>query len=461
MTREEGWAGFGNALAAPGASDLRLLLAGAADAVARATGSDQPAVSSLLEALDYAQPAPEAAGNRAALLRLASRFDRTFRIALPHAPGLCCFGAQAAGPPEGPEQRPAWRLNASGVGLDLRAAFQNCVGEGAEFLSQLERAGDIACTARAGDLPAPTDPDRQDPGWRDAGWQDPDRPNAVLDWVAAIDLGDGSPALLPADRVLRRPPARRVLPADGPQSIGCGAGPDFATACRHALLELVERDAAAQWWRGGRRGHALPPDPGLHAALFGLMRTLRGGGTGRNTWFLDITSDLGIPCVAAVSADPGGRGFACGISARPDLAAAASAALLEACQMELTAPLIGARLRVGGEAALSPADRHAASRLTGLDTMANPLLHPIPHPRSPAAALPPGATLADLVARLRQHGHPVLAADLTRPDIAIPVAVLHVPGLDREPSARIGPRLAAAIAATGGGEAHTGGISLM
>jgi YcaO cyclodehydratase, ATP-ad Mg2+-binding len=43
-------------------------------------------------------------------------------------------------------------------------------------------------------------------------------------------------------------------------STGCAAGVTVAAATLRALLELIERDAVALWWRGGRRGRAIGSD---------------------------------------------------------------------------------------------------------------------------------------------------------------------------------------------------------
>ena len=57
-----------------------------------------------------------------------------------------------------------------------------------------------------------------------------------------------------------------------------------------------------------------------------LLPRLRQRATRRRNWLLDITTDIGVPCVAAVSCGANGFGFAFGLAARPTLKASARSA---------------------------------------------------------------------------------------------------------------------------------------
>jgi ribosomal protein S12 methylthiotransferase accessory factor len=248
---------------------------------------------------------------------------------------------------------------------------------------------------------------------------------------------------------------------DWPLSIGCAAGPTAEAAALHGLLELVERDAAALWWRGGRRGRLPPLDDAATEAAAGMLRALRRDAAGRRSWLLDITTELGIPCIAAVSCGPDGRGFCCGTAAGLTLAAAAEAALREMCQMELAHEVVQAKRRERGDEALNEVDRRHAARFTGIDAAGCTLLHPLP-PAFPARLPEAGdAPLRLLAERLAGRGLPVFTVNLSAGDNVIPVVRVLCPGLQPEPSASIGERLLAAIAATGGGDTYTGRIPLM
>src|SRR6185503_12025757 len=88
-------------------------------------------------------------------------------------------------------------------------------------------------------------------------------------------------------------------------SNGCAAGNTIEEAILQGLFELVERDAMAIFWynRVPRPALALAPgDPFVDAML------AWNASHGRTLWTLDLTTDLGIPAVLALSANvEGGR----------------------------------------------------------------------------------------------------------------------------------------------------------
>src|SRR5262249_26452850 len=147
-------------------------------------------------------------------------------------------------------------------------------------------------------------------------------------------------------------------------------------AALHGLLELIERDAASLWWHGGKRGRAVPRD--VEAAMAALLGELRAGvAAPRRSWLLDITTDTGIPSVAALSCRPDGFGFAFGLAARGTLQAAARSAVLEMCQGELAYAVVEAKRRERGDAALNPKDHTHMQRATTVNANGCALLHPV------------------------------------------------------------------------------------
>jgi ribosomal protein S12 methylthiotransferase accessory factor YcaO len=136
---------------------------------------------------------------------------------------------------------------------------------------------------------------------------------------------------------------------------------------------------------------------------------------------LDITTDNGVPVVAAVSLDRDGRGMACGLSSRLTASDAAKAAVLEMCQMEMAAPIAEAKRAESGDAALNEADRRHLRRakFAAADCA---LLHP--RVMSPHAASLPAATagLNGLAGHLRNHGIRLFLVDHTRQDVGVAVA---------------------------------------
>ncbi|WP_043364748.1 YcaO-like family protein [Belnapia sp. F-4-1] len=406
-----------------------------------------PAAPDLRDFLDWlgcpvpATPGP-AERNRALLFRAAGRFTRLFTLDCPTAPGLAVFGAEIA--------TGAGQAGVSGVGASLIEAFEGCVGEGVELLSALEAPAD---RARLG--PPPSYSGHAE--WLAAILPEGAAPEA---WIELLRLDAPGTAWLPAGLCLRRP--QPAFPPPWPLSIGCAAGPTPEAAALHALLELVERDAAALWWRGGQRGRPVALEDPAMAVAAPLLARLRGGEARRQSWLLDLTTDLGVPVIAALSTGPEGEGFCCGLAARTSRAAAARAAILEMAQMEMAHAVVLAKQEEAGPGALNAHDRALLRRYHGIRAEGCALLHPA-GAAAPGAGLPadPAAAMAVLIGRLGARGLPVLALDLTRPELGLPAMRLVVPGLEAEPSRTIGGRLRAAIARTGGGDCHTGGIALM
>src|SRR6185503_14917011 len=109
----------------------------------------------MLQLLEYTsessnRPDPETA-NRAHLLTAASRFARMFELASPDAPSLISFGAQFDPALADPLHGGSPMVGVSGVGLTLPDAFQGCVGEGIEYLSQLQAGTDLLLEAGVDD----------------------------------------------------------------------------------------------------------------------------------------------------------------------------------------------------------------------------------------------------------------------------------------------------------------------
>jgi ribosomal protein S12 methylthiotransferase accessory factor len=436
----------------------------------RSEDSDAAQVRGLLEALDYAtvaeSPAQGRTSNpetrhRALLLNAASQFTRVFQLAAPDAPGLVAFGGEFDPAIADPLHAGSPLVGVSGVGLSLQEAFQGCIGEGIEYLSQLQTGSDVLLSSGPGDPVAGLGPQARD--FLDAFSAHRLRPDAELSWHPARRLVDGAEALLPADLCLRRPPDRREIEPPFPLSNGSAAGTSWDAAALHGMLELIERDAASLWWRGGNRGGLIPPQHEAHVMAEALLPRLRQDATRRRNWLLDITTDIGVPCVAAVSCGANGFGFAFGLAARPTLKSAARSAILEMCQLELALAVVEAKRRESGEAALNQRDRGHLRRATMIDVDRCPLLQPVPERKQHLAieATDPGAVLQLIANRLGQFGIETFGLNLTRPQLAVPVARVIAPGLQPEPSEIITPRLADMITQTDGGMQYTGGVTLI
>ncbi|WFU15966.1 YcaO-like family protein [Bradyrhizobium sp. CB3481] len=436
-----------------------LLLGNALDAA-----SDHEA-RSVLQALEYeaesaSRTDPETT-NRAHLLIAASRFARVFELAAPTAPGLISFGAQFDPALADSLHDGSPIIGVSGVGITLQEAFQGCIGEGIEYLSQLLTGTDLLLDLPEGDWRG-----KLGPNALELVAQLSERriqPERALSWYRATRLTDGGEVWLPADICLRRPPAHRDFPPPFPLSIGSAAGSSRDAAALHGLLELIERDAASLWWRGGRLARSIPPQHDASAAAEELLQKLRHGvSTPRRTWLLDITTDIGVPCVAAVSCRADGGDFAFGLAARPALEAAVRSAILEMCQGELADVVVAAKRSERGDDALNAQDRIHLHR-AAINADQCRLLQPV---AEHAVHLSFSATEASvifrlIVQRLEKLGIDTFCTDLMRERFAVPVIRVIAPGLQLEPSEIITPRLQDMITLTGGGATYTGGVSLI
>ena len=111
-----------------------------------AAADAQSGAKALLRELDYAIDGGDPGDDtrhRARLLQAASQFLRVFELAAPDAPGLVCFGAQFDPAIADPMHAGGPAVGVSGVGLSPQEAFQSCIGEGVEYLSQLQTAEDV------------------------------------------------------------------------------------------------------------------------------------------------------------------------------------------------------------------------------------------------------------------------------------------------------------------------------
>ncbi|WP_207538825.1 YcaO-like family protein [Sabulicella rubraurantiaca] len=396
-------------------------------AAAAAQTGDAPneAARELLGFLQWDLDAPpDLRANRAALLKVAASCRRVFRLRVRDAPRLYCFGAEIdlaeiAGEPG------LQVLGTSGLAEAAGAAFAACIGEAVEFAAQVETPA--ARAMRRGDT--------------------------VL---ARHWSGDGLHPL-PFDHCYRRAPARVTQPAPRPLSIGCAAAPTAAEARLRAVLELIERDAVALWWIGGRAGRPLPP--ALEATAAATLAAWRARKTGRVTWAIDITTDLGVPAAAAISFAADGTGFCCGTAARATLQAAAEAALRELCQNELGQRIVAARAAERGDEGLDKRDRATLERKRRVRPNAEWLLHP-KGAAGPDEALHGSAAqlLTEIARRLATAGFDLWFVEHAADPVPVWRAICD--SLACTPSTSVPPRLLAAIAKTGGGPGQRRGIML-
>ncbi|MFL1902944.1 TOMM precursor leader peptide-binding protein [Streptomyces tauricus] len=252
--------------------------------------------------------------------------------------------------------------------------------------------------------------------------------DAPLDWTPVWSLTERRQRLAPTSLLYYNAPdaENRYCRAT---SNGAAAGTSLEDAVVHGCLELVERDAVALWWYNRTRQPGVVLD-GRDEWITRTRASLRA--MGRSVWALDLTSDLGIPVVAAVSARIGtpAEDIVLGFGAHFDARIALRRALTELNQMlpPLTAePADGGTAYTGDDPEALDWFRHAT-------TAGQPYLLPAARrsARPPAALRPPADAAAQaeaLVGLLRRHGLDVLVLDQTRPDVELPVAKVLIPGL--------------------------------
>lgn len=268
---------------------------------------------------------------------------------------------------------------------------------------------------------------------------DPFDDEAELDWTPVWSMTNQTHRLLPTGMLYYGAPVEpgpRFVQAD---SNGNAAGASMEDAVLQAMLELVERDAVALWW------YNRTPMPGVDLGAFGdpWVDELRAAyaGIGREVWVLDITSDLGIPTVAAVSrrTDADREDIMFGFGAHLDPRVALRQALTELNQ--LMPAMIGK-----GDSDQYESDDPDAVRWWREATVANqPYLLPdsgVQFQWPGEHGYAPSTDLYDDVQRvhaaLAKQGMEVLVLDQTRPDVGMPVVKVVVPGM-RHFWARFGP----------------------
>jgi ribosomal protein S12 methylthiotransferase accessory factor len=208
---------------------------------------------------------------------------------------------------------------------------------------------------------------------------------------------------------------------------GSAAGNSLEEAVLQGALELVERDALAIWWYNRVRRPAIAldavDDPHVRRLVAWYERR------GRALWALDLTTDLGIPAVAAIScrADGGGDAPLFGFGAHLDPGIALTRALLELTQIDAQ---VARAAEQGREL-----DPTLSAWLRDATLAGQPYLEPAPGPATVLSALPRLTTndvredITTCQRALAGAGIDLLLLDQTRPDIGVPVAKVVAPGL--------------------------------
>jgi oxazoline/thiazoline synthase len=237
-------------------------------------------------------------------------------------------------------------------------------------------------------------------------------------WTQAWSISGDEPRLLPTAYCYisySLPAGHHFCWGD---SNGCAAGNEPEEAILQGLLEVVERDAVALWWYTRARRPAVDFSSSRSAYVSDVIDAY--AAQGRDVWALDLTNDLGIPAVVALSCRAEDRnGVTFGFGAHLDAEIAVGRALSELVQMTFG---VQAKVR------RSPMLERWLADVTPTN---EPWLA-----GEGQTALAPSSVSGDLAADIRacteaiaRAGHETLVVDLTLPDVGLPVVKVVAPGL--------------------------------
>lgn len=235
----------------------------------------------------------------------------------------------------------------------------------------------------------------------------PDQPIA---WIRAWSLSTERWRWLPREHCFANTPPPTYGRFD---PNGCAAGSCLEEAVAQGFLELVERDCVAIWWANRLHRPGLDPSNSADSVTRNLAAGL--AAQGWQTWLLDLTHDLEVPCLAALArAKSDGRwciGFGCHFNA--DIAV--ERAMTELVQL----------FRANGRDGPPPWQIFA----DGNDSFLYPNGEAIPRD-APVAGT---ATFAGLIEwsrdKLSRHGIEMIVLNQTDPDIGFSAVKVTAPGL--------------------------------
>jgi ribosomal protein S12 methylthiotransferase accessory factor len=248
----------------------------------------------------------------------------------------------------------------------------------------------------------------------------------VVPWVAGYDVMQGEEVLVPAHAVFHPLPVTcgRLFRTN---TNGLASGNTIEEAVFHALMEVVERDAWSLVEVTKRTG------PQIEGVMDGLAADLlaKFAAAGVEITLRDITSDTGIPTVAAVADDVVLKDPALltiGMGSHTSARIAVLRALTEVAQSRLT-QIHGAR---------EDTDTADVRRMIGYERTKRLNRHWFAENGSIEFAAMPSfdsddflTDIGHVTGLLAQAGlSRVIVADLTRPEIGIPVVRVIVPGLE-------------------------------
>lgn len=380
-------------------------------------------------------------------LRLFFKFESVFPLISTYAPRLLAFGGKVKINNTSLANNDGRLSSVSGAELGSSSALKACLGEAAERLSQYQDNGLSFC-------------------------RHSDDKRKIINVGSSGQAENGSRFLsgqclgTQSNILVRETDCIHTGLRDGEDPVtnsGCGAGVSLENAILHGLYELIERDAFALWWLGGRPGRPIELSSVGHHVAGQVLNHLRAGQTDRTCWLLDISTEFDVPCIAAVSTNRNGMGIAAGTSAGPNVEKAAQNALIEMCMMEMAYNIVDIKLRNKGLGALNPTDERHIRRAESLNAVQCALAIPQGIPRvehNPISARTTSEEIQVVISRLNDHDISTYYVDLSAPGIDVPVAKCFSPELQTYPQGFCTARLKSCINEYGGGDLQHRGIMI-
>ena len=257
-------------------------------------------------------------------------------------------------------------------------------------------------------------------------------PSQPILWIEGEALGDGERVWVPLELVstnytLPQPPGSFAFAAN---TNGLASGNSFTEAALHALCELSERDAITLWRLAGESARgATKMDPASVDSPLCRDLLARYAEVGLEVGLWEVTSDIAVPvfvCAVAEERDTAVEAEL-GAGCHPDREVALLRALTEAAQSRTT--------RIAGSRDdYVPESYDSAAKLARNRTARLWLSHPPRRAFGDAPNLSGESLAGDLEAvltALRSEGiEQIVAVDLTKAELALPVVRLVAAGLE-------------------------------
>ncbi|MBU0726260.1 MAG: TOMM precursor leader peptide-binding protein [Alphaproteobacteria bacterium] len=282
---------------------------------------------------------------------------------------------------------------------------------------------------------------------------EPFRKENLIDWSPAWSLTHDEPRWLPT-RFCYFDYRSQDVPGDHVfclgDSNGCASGGTLEEAILQGLLEIVERDSISLWWYNRLRYPAVDLDD-LDSAFISAMRDYIQQ-SGRTLEVLNITSDIGIPVMVAISAElETGTGLTMGFGAHIDGKVAATRAITELNQMFFFNDAM--------KVPLAPGKKDEFPTAREWNDSATLAQHPYLKAREGAPVDPNALSIRGIdsidaavrhcVDRLDEMGHEVVVLNFDRGNLPLDCVRVVVPGLCHFWNRRGVPRLFSAPVAQG------------